>query len=160
MTSKVLCVCIYNGWMGMFHRWNTSKSRWELLNLVFSSRWELLNLGRETFLVWSLKTSVGWVGITRFVGYHSSIKLRTLKCIKFNDILIDIRSLSSLLRALENWILSMPFQNDESLVWPYLGSAGSINIPKKKFKICHNCVQYEGVIKIFYFHILNITKFG
>jgi hypothetical protein len=31
---------------------------------------------------------------------------------------------------------------------------------KKIIKVCHNCVQYERVPKIFYFHILNIAKFG
>jgi hypothetical protein len=29
----------------------------------------------------------------------------------------------------------------------------------KTIKNCHNCVQYERVLKIFYFHILNIVKF-
>jgi hypothetical protein len=27
-------------------------------------------------------------------------------------------------------------------------------------KLCHNCSQYERVLKIFYFHILNIVNFG
>jgi hypothetical protein len=27
-------------------------------------------------------------------------------------------------------------------------------------KNCHNCLQYERVLKIVYFHILNIAKFG
>ncbi len=27
-------------------------------------------------------------------------------------------------------------------------------------EIHHNCLQYERVLKTFYFHILNVTKFG
>jgi hypothetical protein len=33
-------------------------------------------------------------------------------------------------------------------------------ILKKLLKICYNCVQNENVLNIFYFHILNIVKFG
>jgi hypothetical protein len=31
---------------------------------------------------------------------------------------------------------------------------------KTYLKVCHNCLQYEKVFKILYFHILNIVKFG
>jgi hypothetical protein len=31
--------------------------------------------------------------------------------------------------------------------------------PKEIAKSCHNCLKHESVLKIFYFHILNITKF-
>jgi hypothetical protein len=30
----------------------------------------------------------------------------------------------------------------------------------KNNKNCHNCLQYERVFKIIYFHILDIAKFG
>jgi hypothetical protein len=31
---------------------------------------------------------------------------------------------------------------------------------QKNKKNCHTCLQYERVLKIFYFHILNVTKLG
>jgi hypothetical protein len=31
---------------------------------------------------------------------------------------------------------------------------------KKDWKNLHNCLQFERVLKIVYFHILNIVKFG
>ncbi len=31
---------------------------------------------------------------------------------------------------------------------------------QKTKKNCHTCRQYERVLKIFYFHILNVTKLG
>jgi hypothetical protein len=37
-------------------------------------------------------------------------------------------------------------------------------MPKKELifvvKICHTCLQYERVLKIFFFHILNIANFS
>jgi hypothetical protein len=27
-------------------------------------------------------------------------------------------------------------------------------------RYCHNCLQYERVLKVFYFHILDITKYS
>lgn len=86
-----------------------------IFNLVFSSRGELLNLVRETFLVWSLKTSVGWVsqgllGITQGLN----LKHRNVSNLMISWLISGISVLSC---VQENWIPTMPFQIDESWVW-------------------------------------------
>lgn len=118
-----MCAYMMDGY-GMFHRWNTSKSRWELLNLV-----------RGTFLVWSLKTSVGWVSqgllcITQVsnLEHRNVSNLMISWLISGVSILSYVPCLFKMMRARCGIKGFYPSQVLRVSSRPYLGSVGSTNI--------------------------------
>jgi hypothetical protein len=47
-----------------------------------------------------------------------------------------------------------------SLFWEGAGSGGGEIAKTRILKNFHHCLQYERVLKKFYFHIFNLVKFG